>query len=99
MIAYSDSLDKYGTVDDYLEINLQFCLLVLFGIVFPLGFLVALIWNILELQTDKAKMLKYIQRPVPVSENTIGTWLSILELSTYIAICSNSAIVTFTASR
>lgn len=53
------SVDRYGTVDDYMEIIIQAGLLALFGPLFPAAMFVGFIWNILELQTDKNKLLLY----------------------------------------
>ena len=82
-----------------MEICLQFCLLVLFGILFPISFPIALIWNVQELESDKQKLIRFTQKPLPLPEASIGPWMDILELVTYISICSNSAILTMTALR
>lgn len=97
--CYMESAEIYGTEEDYIEITLQYSLLILFGIAFPLGFFIAIVWNMLELQTDKVKLLKYIQRPTPMPEQTIGSWLQILEMAGYITIVSNSALIAYTANR
>ncbi len=86
-------------MDEYLEITIQFSLLVLFGISFPLAYFIAFVWNISELQTDKMKLMKFTQRPIPISEASIGSWIAILELSVYVCLLSNAAMVTYTAVR
>lgn len=43
--------------------------------------------------------MKYIQRPIPISEASIGSWISILELSVYLCLLSNAAMVTYTSIR
>lgn len=35
-------------------------------------------------------MLKWIKRPIPVSESSIGNWIEVLEFSTYISIICNA---------
>jgi len=58
-------MDIYGTVDEYLEMCIQFSLLSLFGMIFPLSFIIAFIWDVMELQTDKHILIKFKKRPVP----------------------------------
>ncbi|EAR99585.2 calcium-activated chloride channel protein (macronuclear) [Tetrahymena thermophila SB210] len=92
---YSESADIYGTVDEYLEICLQFSLLTMFGMIFPLSFWIAFIWNVIELQTDKAKLIKFTQRPIPLNEGSIGSWLNLMDLASYMSILTNSILITF----
>ncbi|KAL4508263.1 hypothetical protein ABPG72_003567 [Tetrahymena utriculariae] len=93
--SYSESADIYGTVDEYLEICLQFSLLTMFGMIFPLSFWIAFIWNVIELQTDKAKLIKFTQRPIPLNEGSIGSWLNLMDLASYMSILTNSILITF----
>ncbi|KAL4457094.1 hypothetical protein ABPG74_014732 [Tetrahymena malaccensis] len=92
---YSESADIYGTVDEYLEICLQFSLLTMFGMIFPLSFWIAFIWNVIELQTDKGKLIKFTQRPIPLNEGSIGSWLNLMDLASYMSILTNSILITF----
>ncbi|EGR30499.1 hypothetical protein IMG5_130500 [Ichthyophthirius multifiliis] len=92
---YSVSADIYGTVNEYQEICIQFSLLSIFGIVFPIGFIIAFIWNVMELQTDKSKLMKYKQRPIPLKEFSLGSWMNVLELCSYLSIMSNSGLITY----
>ena len=78
---------------------MQFSQLILFGIVFPMGFTIAYIWNVLELKTDKEKLINFKQRPFPITSLTIGTWIDILSFSADLAILSNSGIVSYQASK
>lgn len=55
--SYVITPERYGTVDDYMEITLQYSMLSLFGMTFPMCFFIAFLWNVLELQTDKLKLL------------------------------------------
>ena len=45
-----------GTVEDYTELIIQFCFTSLFGLLFPLVFIFAMILNIFEIQVDKIKL-------------------------------------------
>ncbi len=58
-------------------------MIALLGITFPLCFFIAFIWNALELQTDKIKLLNYMQRPLPLGERSIGVWNGVLEILSY----------------
>lgn len=86
-------------MDEYLEMTIQFSLLILFGLAFPLCFTIAFVWDVTEFHTDKIKLINDVQRPVPISDDSIGPWMEILELVTYIGILSNSAWITYTAVR
>ena len=59
-------------------------MLALFGTMYPLAFIISFFWNVLELQTDKIKLLRYMQRPIPMSEKTIGVWNGVLEMLAYL---------------
>ena len=70
-------------------------MLCLFGISFPFCFPIAFIWNVLELQTDKMKLLHDMQRPLPLGEKSIGVWNAVLEGLSYLGILVNCGIMTF----
>lgn len=93
---YSDSQDIYGTVEDYMEITLNYALLALFGIGDPLVFCVAFVSMILEMQTDKIKLIKYTKRPIPLGERTIGIWLDLMQFVCNVSVLTNSGIIAFT---
>lgn len=97
--SYVISPERYGTVDDYMEIILQYSLLALFGMSFPMSLFIAFLWNVLELQTDKMKLLNYMQRPLPLGERTIGVWNGILELLSYLSLMSNTGLMSFMSTR
>ena len=77
----------------------QFLLLILFGTTLPIAFLVAFIWDVCELQSDKRNLILSYKRPIPITVNTIGIWVEVLELAVYIAILSNSANVSLSVAR
>jgi hypothetical protein len=47
--SYVITPERYGTVDDYMELLIQYSMISLFGIMFPMCFFIAFIWNALEL--------------------------------------------------
>lgn len=87
------SVDRYGTVDDYMEIINQAGLLALFGPLFPASMFVGFIWNILEMQTDKNKLLLYSQRPIPLDQSSIGIWNVLLDFLSNFAVIYNSGLM------
>ena len=86
-----------GTIDDYLELAVQFGYLTFFSIAFPLSGALLFIGLWLEMLTDKLKILKLIRRPIPLANKDIGTWESIFSIMVGLSILSNSALFCFTA--
>ncbi|CAD8208434.1 unnamed protein product [Paramecium octaurelia] len=91
--SYFKSVDRYGTVDDYMEIIIQSGLLGLFAPLFPASMFIGFVWNALEMQTDKIKLIKYSQRPVPLDEQSIGIWSLLLEFLANFSIIFNTGVV------
>ena len=71
----------------------------MFGISFPISFVIAFIWNVVELHTDKNRLINYIQRPNPINDSSIGVFIEILELGVYIAIIANSGSISMMSMR
>lgn len=74
-------------------------MLALFGPSFPLCFPIAFIWNVLELQTDKLKLLNDMQRPLPLGESSIGVWNGVLEGLSYFSLVANSGVIAYSRER
>ena len=94
---YHPSQEIDGTVDDYMEMIMQFGFLNLFGMSFPLAFTLAFINDIAEIQVDKMKLVKFTRRPIPKGAANIGTWLIILDLISFFAIFFNTGLIIITA--
>ncbi|KAH9611421.1 hypothetical protein KSS87_016012 [Heliosperma pusillum] len=80
--AYSASIGgelEDGLFDDFLELALQFGMIMMFACAFPLTFAFAVINNIMEIRTDALKLLVIHKRPVPRAAATIGAWLNIFQ--------------------
>ncbi|CAD8182922.1 unnamed protein product [Paramecium pentaurelia] len=92
--SYVISPERYGTVDDFMEIAIQHSMLVLFGTTFPLSYMIAFLRSLLELQCDKLKLLNEMQRPIPISESTIGVWNRVLDGLAYLSLVVNSGQIT-----
>ena len=93
--ATNDEVD--GTVDDYMELVIQFSFLTLFGLAFPVSFLLAFVTNVAEIQVDKLKLTKFSRRPFPQGASNIGNWLIILEVITFFGIFCNAGLIVYTS--
>ena len=79
----------------YYELFIQFTALVLFGILFPLAFLVFYITNILELKIDKNQYFHVNRRPSPLGFATIGLWSKMIFIISLFAVFTNAFVVCF----
>ena len=91
------TVDKDGTIDDYMELAIQFGYMTLFALAFPLSSALAFFGLWFEMQTDKLKILHLVRRPLPLSTKDIGTWSSIFSIICVLAIFSNTALFCFTS--
>eukprot|EP00268_Persea_americana_P033172 TRINITY_DN32910_c0_g1_i7.p2 TRINITY_DN32910_c0_g1~~TRINITY_DN32910_c0_g1_i7.p2 ORF type:complete len:129 (+),score=28.19 TRINITY_DN32910_c0_g1_i7:105-491(+) len=69
-----------GLFDDFLELALQFGMIMMFACAFPLAFAFAALNNITEIRADALKLLVMLRRPVPRADATIGAWLNIFQV-------------------
>ena len=81
---------------DYLQIAISYGYMILFIAPLPaLSFLVCLfVWS--NMRGDSWKLCKLFRRPWPDSAEDIGTWQSIFELLSSIAVITNGALIIFT---
>ncbi|CAA0814647.1 Anoctamin-like protein [Striga hermonthica] len=94
--AYSASVGQEiedGLFDDFLELVLQFGMIMMFACAFPLAFAFAAVNNIAEIRADALKLLVMMRRPVPRADATIGAWLNIFQFLIVLSICTNSALL------
>lgn len=63
-----------GTYNEYLEIFIQLGYIALFGLAFPLWWVLALINNLFEHQVDRGKIIYFSRRPTPLGCENIGSW-------------------------
>ena len=90
--------EEDGMIDDYLELAVQFGYLTFFALAFPISTLLAFAGLWLEMHTDKLKLLKLAQRPIPFATKDIGTWWHIFSAICVLAIFSNTALFCFTST-
>ncbi|KAI9161069.1 hypothetical protein LWI28_014134 [Acer negundo] len=94
--AYSASIGEEledGLFDDFLELALQFGMIMMFACAFPLAFVFATANNIMEIRVDAFKLLTILKRPVPRASTTIGAWSNIFQFLIVMSICTNSALL------
>ncbi|XP_042483253.1 anoctamin-like protein Os01g0706700 [Macadamia integrifolia] len=94
--VYSASIGEEiedGLFDDFLELTLQFGMIMMFASAFPLAFSFAALNNIMEIRADALKLLVMFRRPVPRPAATIGAWLNIFQFLIVMSICTNCGLL------
>ncbi|XP_042477670.1 anoctamin-like protein Os01g0706700 [Macadamia integrifolia] len=94
--VYSASIGEEiedGLFDDFLELTLQFGMIMMFASAFPLAFSFAALNNIMEIRADALKLLVMFRRPVPHPAATIGAWLNIFQFLIVMSICTNCGLL------
>ena len=90
------NLPDYDNFDDYLEIIIQFCYLILFAGVFPQASYLSLFFNLIEVYSDSFKLThKLYKRPIPMKSNGIGCWMWLLNILSFICVFSNTFLFAF----
>ncbi|XP_005096900.1 anoctamin-8 [Aplysia californica] len=88
------AMRKYeDTLDDFLEMSIQFGYITLFSPAFPLAALCALLNNIIEIRSDAFKLCLNHQRPFGRRVDSIGIWQDVLVVISILAIIVNCALV------
>jgi len=86
-----------GTFEDYNEIVIQFATVTVFALAYPLGALLALFNNMIEIRSDAFKLVQVTQRPFAKKGQDIGSWFGILKIIVAIATLNNCALAGFTS--
>eukprot|EP00968_Pinguiococcus_pyrenoidosus_P003107 scaffold184_cov316-Pinguiococcus_pyrenoidosus.AAC.5 len=84
-----------GTLDDYLELAVQFGYVVLFAAALPAAPFMAWLNNYFEMRFDALRLLKVLQRPMPRPADTIGSWLLIFQTLAIASVITNAALICF----
>mmetsp|Transcript_22339 Transcript_22339/g.72018 ORF Transcript_22339/g.72018 Transcript_22339/m.72018 type:complete len:686 (-) Transcript_22339:343-2400(-) len=102
-------LVEYENFDDYLEIVIEFGYVTLFASAFPLGPLLSLVCNVIEMKNDVLKLLFVSRRPLPglsITASTtadvgasIGVWHSVLRALVWLGVLTNTALFAFTSEQ
>lgn len=93
-LAQSD--DPFILLGDYNQICVQYGFMTLFISACPFLPFIALVQNIVEIKKDGNRMLRDARRPFPVGAQDIGSWYSIFEIISVIAVFTNCFVVFFT---
>jgi Calcium-activated chloride channel len=92
-------LEPYDDVfSDYFELVRQFSQITLFAAAFPLGALLALLNNFVEIYSDLYKLVNTRRRASPRRALNIGGWIRAFECISVISIITNLGIITVTAN-
>ncbi|GFO46290.1 anoctamin [Plakobranchus ocellatus] len=87
-------MKKYdGTLEDYLEMVIQFGYVTLFSSAFPLAALCALVNNVIEIRSDAFKLCITHQRPFGQQVESIGIWQDVLMVMSVLAVTVNCALI------
>lgn len=78
-------LPEHSVQPEYQEMVLQFSHIMLFGVVWPLAPLAALVNNWIELRGDAVKICLDVRRPIPSRTESIGSWLFDMQIITWIS--------------
>jgi len=82
-----------GVFNDYNEMILQFGFVSLFASNFPIVGVLAFLNNIIEIRSDSYKFIHVFRRPTPRPCETIGAWLTVMEVMLFATITTNVATV------
>ena len=93
-------LPEYDLIDglfaDFEELGLLFAYSTLFVVSCPPVSFFSLVLNVVEIRVDAYKMLDLFRRPIATSDNSIGTWMTIYELLTVLAVLTNAGLLVYT---
>lgn len=93
--TYKASEDFNQELFDYLEIFNLHSFLALFGVLFPIVFVIGLVITLAEWKMDLNDLIRGTKRPVPVETGSIGVWLNMMRLVSILAACTNTFFVAF----
>ncbi|KAA6362637.1 MAG: hypothetical protein EZS28_041836 [Streblomastix strix] len=88
-------MPQYNTFDDFQELIMQFGFIVLFSPAFPLAPLFSFIGNVIQMRSDPMKIAYSMQRPIPFSSQSIGSFVIVLYSISFLSIITNSGIFFF----
>ena len=87
-----------STIEDYMELIIQYGYVVMFSSAFPLIPLLALVLCVVEIRVDAIKFVDLKRRPFPHGRESIGQWNSIISLLSMLGVFFNAAILSWTAN-
>lgn len=92
------SLMEYENYDDYVEVVFQLFYVTVFACVFPLSATLSVLFNCVEIYSDKYKLLnKLYMRTVPLKAKSIGIWIFFMNLISFFCVYSNVMLIAFSS--
>lgn len=88
--AVLDSIARYS------DVAIQYGYMVLFATALPIACAVSIIECICKARIDAWLMIRYKQRPMPMSASSMGTWYSIFKILSTVAVITNAGLICFT---
>ncbi|BGP56210.1 hypothetical protein JCM8202v2_003823 [Rhodotorula sphaerocarpa] len=92
-IRHEQQLPTEDIFGEYAEMVTQFGYLTMFAVVWPISPLWSLINNIFEIRSDAFKIVTQTRRPIPSRTASVGPWLDILGLITYVGSLTTSSLI------
>jgi len=71
----------------------------MFAAAMPLGAAFSLVFNIIEMYSDKYKLQKLLQRPFPYYAFSIGPWLYVVNIMCLLSVYSNICLFAFSSNQ
>jgi hypothetical protein len=96
--GFDENEDIEGTIELMTRVFLQMSYLILFGISYSFGFILAILFNIIGIHVAKIKLCYLTKRPIPKISGSINSWNSIVSVLTFIGPFINSSILVFNAN-
>jgi len=63
-----------GTYFDYLSMMIEMCHICMFSVVFPVAAFIAILNNLIGMQVNRAKLIYFRKRPMPIGAENMGIW-------------------------
>lgn len=87
-----------STLEDYMELIIQYGYVILFSSAFTLTPLFAVILCVVEIRVDAFKICTLERRPFPHGRESIGQWNNIISLLSMVGVFVNAGIICFPAN-
>lgn len=87
-----------GPFADYSSLVIQYGYATMFVSAFPLACIMSAVSNYIEIRVDAWKLCQQCRRTEPRSCEDIGTWFQFLEIISFFAVVTNSALCAFTST-
>ena len=83
------NLDAIEIFDDFIEVILEFAYMTIFAESAPFAPIFIMIFNTIEIRSDLFKLSTVHKRPACVRKRSIGIWLQIMQIISFISIFTN----------